>query len=1211
MLAAWLAGSVPAWAQVDLFDLVGRSQGGTAAIPAEGSTGRADIDFRVEIAGIPGAAPVMVAPGDDAVLVAFAGAELTLHDVVLRQEGGTQFALYVDGGTVSLRDCRIEGPFDTAIYVVSGSVSIENCQIGGAGYGIAVQPGAELALADVSIADAGQVALYIDSATLAASGLTVANGGVNAVYLQGAAIARLADLALSGPSDILLAVVGGPQVSVSGAHLTAQGGTGILAQDAGAVSLGDITVDGSAATGIYVQGGGPVTIDGFSVTAAETGVQLNGVRAPGSGLRNGAITMGPGGYGLALIDSPGARADHVRATGGDVGFLLQGDVSGSAVGNSAATGQSLYAALAQDVPDPGGAPPVQVSDTSLIATGDALAFAAFDAASVALSNNRVVAQGRVAVYADRSSISGFDGNLIVTAPTEIDRDVVLTNLETGARRFLVDGPTEPLAGLTPPRGQSAQISFTDLIERPDLDLETRSDIADFADFGAGLAGLELALAERPAAAVAAGASLTLAPPAPGWTWGARAFEMTLRPTSGPPVIAGPADFPLTLPPGLYELRIGGEVTGVVDVSADTDLALTQPPAPYMVSRAADGSLSRGVSLQPRADNALAALLAGFRPQRQGEWMGYAPYAQPRAAPDPDLVRQAVTEARARLPEVLAAYERASGPDDGPARNASWQIQQMYFALLGAFGEEGTGDWIFDSFSGDSLTPEAIAAVARTEMRLGTLAQGRLRREALARLGAAPDDPQTRAIVEAFARTGDQSGLAALAELHRRMVAQAAPGDVVNYGLATLVLAPPAEVLPLFRAYLERLRVAGEIYAAGGEVAWENQGSIQIWRDAGLAMAMLATHGEPADRALFDIPVPVPAGIEGLLPFVRDPARLAASLFGADGPVPDWRRYGWSYRHGKLVCDAINLRPAADRARIETEIRAVMRDMVLNDLIEDFWSRSADERDRTFRSVEFAFDLSEAHCLLNGSVLEIGGNAEDEERNKFENNDYNPDWWVRPVRARRAMESFGRGEPYPGFRGLAPFAWEDLRGWMGQAGADPGLLRAFELYHRLLNDGFVNDFDYFTHGAEQRLFRLRSEGGNGSISIAGQVNVRPLRDGADLVLAIQHNILSPDFGGLAAMITAPDREPYEADFRRRMFDAVVLERDGVPIPVQFERTTPQGVHLFRAAGVTDLTGLTLHITMRFVETTWALDYALYDSTLAILERRDATRVEVPQ
>jgi hypothetical protein len=137
---------------------------------------------------------------------------------------------------------------------------------------------------------------------------------------------------------------------------------------------------------------------------------------------------------------------------------------------------------------------------------------------------------------------------------------------------------------------------------------------------------------------------------------------------------------------------------------------------------------------------------------------------------------------------------------------------MYFALLGAFGEDGTSDWVFDNFSGDSLTPEAIAAVARTEMRLGTLAQGRLRREALARLGAAPDDPQTRAIVEAFARTGDQSGLAALAELHRRMVAQAAPGDVVNYGLATLVLAPPAEVLPLFRAYLERLRVAGEIYA---------------------------------------------------------------------------------------------------------------------------------------------------------------------------------------------------------------------------------------------------------------------------------------------------------------------------------------------------------------------------------------------------------------
>ena len=164
-------------------------------------------------------------------------------------------------------------------------------------------------------------------------------------------------------------------------------------------------------------------------------------------------------------------------------------------------------------------------------------------------------------------------------------------------------------------------------------------------------------------------------------------------------------------------------------------------------------------------------------------------------------------------------------------------------------------------------------------------------------------------------------------------------------------------------------------------------------------------------------------------------------------------------------------------------------------------------------------------------------------------------------------------------------------------ADPALQDLFLARHALMSDAFQSSFDALTFGAERRQFRLRSDGGNGSITLAGYLDIRPVLSDGKLIVAIRHRIESPDFGGLAAMITEPDRAPYEADNRRLMFDQLVLDRAGIETVMDYQGSPASGIQYFPAPLDAGLADTALHLSMRFVETRWEIDLPLWASTTA--------------
>lgn len=241
-------------------------------------------------------------------------------------------------------------------------------------------------------------------------------------------------------------------------------------------------------------------------------------------------------------------------------------------------------------------------------------------------------------------------------------------------------------------------------------------------------------------------------------------------------------------------------------------------------------------------------------------------------------------------------------------------------------------------------------------------------------------------------------------------------------------------------------------------------------------------------------------------------------------------------------------------------------------------------------------MANACCrtLLNS----FGGNAEGEEAAIFDNLDYEPLWWLRPQRARMMIADFAAGVEFPTLRGhsAVPLAEVEAALATGSAGYPP-LQNVFLARHRLISDAFQSEQDALTFGAEHRQFRLRSDGGNGSVTIAGFLDIRPVLADGRLIIAVRHRIESPDYGGLAAMITEPDRTPYEIDNRILMFEAVTLDHAGIETVMQHEGNSASGVQFFAAPSSGDLSDTTLHVSMRFMETRWEIGVPLWASTLA--------------
>lgn len=1212
------AAAIPALADT-LSELAERGRGGASVeVPADGAAGRADIDHRLALVGPPGAPARLSAPEDDAILVVLSGGEVNVSNVVFVQAGATRFGIYVDGGALTLEGCAFEGAFENAIYLASGSLTLKNCTIDDARTGLSAGGGATIVAADLTIRNAGDMGIFADGATLRLERAHVVATAGSAIAMQNGASLELIDSLIDGAGETGFLAIGAGSVDIDGLTVRGAGNQALVLQEVPQMRLRRLVVEPGWRQGLVVQSGGGLDLEGFALHGEERALLVAGMAGP-IGLRHGRLSAGVAAQTAVLSDSGGLAADDVEIIGGEIGLYLTGAVPGAQIENVLAYGQSFAAFYVGEARDPSGAAPPRLDDLRAIASGKTLAMAVNKSPGVTVSGSSFLAAGPMAVSSQDSPGLTLSGNLFVSAPAPgLETQPRLVSLAGEDRpRFLADGIALPVDGSIAPFGNTG-ISTAAMAASAALPEEFLGAAVDFASGGQQVPGpLVLALeyirpapapAREPAAATPR-QSVALAPPEPGWVWDAGAAQVTLAGPGAVTLTLTPGDFPIDLAEGLYAVSVDGRRAGILEVIGPATLTLPLPAEPFFAWRGPDGTPVRGPTLYLRPKAELAALLSGMRPLLPGEFWGLASLYAPRRGADRAAAAAVLREARANLPAQIDAMAALQAAENWPAFNFRWQEVDITLDLFAAFGSADDAHWLTALALPDGIRIDNLETAVLIETRVGLLDSGATlaaARAAMADPARADDQPLERLLM-ALARQGHPEGLGLLAEYRRRADPPADPASPDMRGVIELSRAGPALAGELPSAFLDQLETAVGLYLSGAIAEGSSPPTwTGLWLAAASALAYEAVHGGTSGAAPRRLAIPVDAAAAEIGWLFADPVTLLQGRFGSIGPPGRTLPYGWSSNLGDVVCPALALRPGAMREAIITEARALIMAAVLDSGFADVAPAGSQDHQDRINNINSVLDYTLGDCLLSNAVVNhYGRDAAGEESAFFDYLDYEPLWWVRRPRAEAAMAYFGRGEEYPDFAGLSPYPAEVLTAALGpDHRADAGLLQALMTRHRLTTDAFYAPLAAFTFGAERRQFRLRNEGGNGSVTIAGYLDIRPLPDGERLIVAIRHEILSPDLGGLAAMITAPDRAPWEGEQRLRMFETVALDRGGVETPMTHAGTSAAGVHFFTAPWDGSLDDLTLHLGMRFWDATWDIAVPLWASALAHDQRRAA-------
>ncbi len=1186
----------PGQAQQDLHQI---TRNGSVDLPAE-TTGRADFETEIVLSGQSGTKSILRAPNDEAVIVAHPGSVVRLTDVIIEQAGASRFGIYVNGGRVELERCEINGPFSTAIYLASGSVSLKDCAISGAQYGLSAQEGTQASAEGTRWSDLVELGIIAKGQSVSVKDAQFSNAGANPIYIAGPVQVDLQDILIEANADSpRLALLDGASGTISNVALMGANGDGVIVQNGGSISISGLGVSPEIATGLYVQGAQSFELSNFAITASDLPLQISGVRDVVR-VTDGQVTAPPQNTGVVVFENGATSISDVTIKGGEIGILAQGPLGSLGITGNRISGQSVYNILLQNMVGAETIP--KVDGNRLVATGETVAVAGIEAGYLDLTGNTIVAEGATAIYMQDTGIALNEKNVIV-AQSQPDEMINLFYPDASSDDFVIlsDGKVEPLDGWFGIEDNNLILSHLDALRRSDND-DTRRGLAELMRKGAHSDALDaIALELETARDLTAGSdsmiTLTLAPPADGWVWSDDAIALVLTKVGGAPDVLYPKDFPVTVPSGQYKLSADGTFQDILNLEEDHQIQLDNIPGPHMIWTTEEGQKTRGPGLQLRADNALRKLAEGVRPLEIGEYFGYQTIRMARSQVDPQLVAEALEAAVARLPDVMLRYSSSHADENWDLHNALWHTQRMYFDILAEFGGPDHIDWILSQPTHNRTTDNGIQAAIKIEQRLGLLEGSKVLTHLKQALASDPSNLGLRNALTMLGRTGNAHSLEFIREVHLQDLESAGELTLAAYGMDSFYALPPELALPLYRGFLSRLKRNALAWADGVEFEWFDLTATNIWRDARLAILYLSLHGTEDDKALFDLPIPMATNFLDMTSIMASPSEVMDVYFGKHAPVNEWRVKRWTQSYGSIVCPALSLSDGDRRNRILQTTEFALRDALMRDLGWEYWQQNSRSLETSLR---MASEMSRAHCGMTGTVVDLamGENAAGEYARKLEHADLSVDWWVRPSWASVQIAKIGAGESNSVTTGLSPYPPELVLEQMAAAGpGHPDMGPAFRYWIPLLTDAFQSPQGFYPFGTERRLFRIRNEGGNGTLSMAGIVDFRLLPEDGKLTVAISNAILTPDYGGLAAMISAPDREPFERNNHRNMLGYVQLERHGVLTEGNYVATIEGGVHVFELPFDGNLNETYLRVGMQFQDVQWPLDIALFDSQLS--------------
>ncbi|MEZ5912344.1 MAG: hypothetical protein R3D84_09075 [Paracoccaceae bacterium] len=543
-----------------------------------------------------------------------AAASLTLTDATLQTGDGEQAGIFLDGGSLTLRDVRLSGPFRFAIYATAGSrLVLERVAVEGAANGLYLLDDVQFSLTEGEFIDLGELAIGAFGAKVIgkAEGVAVTGATESGLMVRDGATMDLRRASFSGMTGRALYLDNGGTLDAAEITIT-DAAAGLAAFGAGAITLDRTAIDGFGSAGITVDGAARLTLSNLSAKGEGNALATGGAIAEVSMVDASLANTGADRATVFLGHSGATALRQVAASGPYVAVYLQGTRGAiTDISYSEFSASGFAAAVLQAMPAEDPANSALFDTVRLDGSGDAVALALDSVSLARVVNSELVARGSAPLSFYESGRLEASGSILLGAADHWALGSAETDLEEPSKanviRTGIDFASADFAALLGEAQDAREAAEIAALELGQVRVVNETGVPAFGE----AAELELENAEG------------------------EVFALSLA-------------SPVEVPGGQYRFRVDGVEQGEVSVSADAPLQLELPDPQHPWFAFWDGErYLRGpaMRLRPRAELARNWAARGVLVHSYRAWLQTG-FAERRTGLAPEDSAAILAEARA-------------------------------------------------------------------------------------------------------------------------------------------------------------------------------------------------------------------------------------------------------------------------------------------------------------------------------------------------------------------------------------------------------------------------------------------------------------------------------------------------------------------------------------------------------------------------------------
>jgi len=1096
---------------------------------------------------------------------------LTLSGARLTTTNPEQAAIFLNGGTLSLSDVTIDGPFNFGIYATAGStLTVNGTSFTSTANGIYMLDKVAFDITAASFTNASSVAIAAIGAEVTGTIADTQISGPSAemgIMSRNRANVTVTNATFTGLTGRALYGDGGGSLNAADITMTdvAEGG-GFF--DVGTLSLTNATIDGTSVTGIAVQGGDIVRLSNVTASvqnsALSTSAQINEVEVTSSTFQ----TQNPERATIFLTHTEAYALFDVTGTGGYAGLYIRGpkgDVLD--VTESRFTSSGFAAVVVQDSQETGwGAPTFD----EVILRGDR------DAAALALDSTAEVAVVRSELYATTKPPLSFYQSQSITVTESI-----IAGADDHWGLGTIDNRIEDTASAN--------------VIRTGIDFAT----VDFA------ALQEELRAEKQAAQQAAmdlgqvvavnNEGMPITGPASSILLFADGFDHPRPPATGEPI---------DVPAGTYTLVIDGQDRGPFTVTPDTmhEIEVPDPIHPYFVKWDGEQYLrARPLILRPRDELAANWQARSVNVLDRRLWSG-AGYGIRRPELGETEAREILTETRKAFYDNTARAHLAY--INGNKTIEDRRAQAMNFMLIPILAELGTAEDIprlLDTLPEDFTYHRnlAIDAAAMIAARTGALADRPLFALAQKTLPKNPRLALELATVSGVMGNADAIPMVLDLLTDPKADERTWRPSPLSYELVSRSRDP--RVLDLFRSILDEAGAAWDrAFEKKEGVAWATDAGFRM-SAIPLALEYVGAFGDDSDAERLVIPLTARNSVDSsVMGILKDPMVAYLDALGL-GDIPEADTSANAVmRMGNLICRAVERRGPTERESFLSTI-----ELLSGEKLNDLYFKISLDQGNSFAGRKVN-RITAAYCNPNTMFAEAR-RSDPAGLDMYSDDIVAHAYDDRPILAENEFASYDPDAGlWPKVELYSQMPKDEI---LTKIDADPRfdapLGQALRLNIRALDYRYLEKVqDVYSNGADRRVFNTALAKSNEEAVLSGRIDMRPILKDGTLRIGLRPQIAYAENGFLTPQMSGRDVIMADA-LKDGAFGMIKEVRLHTPEGTQImphEQTSGSGVHIFALPYASnDPSGLRVEVELDVFEQNWVFPFPLSYGEFAFRQR----------